>query len=219
MHREIVHFEQMDESKIFTTDFFLLQEKSGEEIKTIGYSKVKFIKGKDSLKIMSPENFYCHIINFDNKEASTLFEQNREEFFLKYLQTKDEQKIQERLGVFNKRKQYFLNYWIDKPSIEIIRVQDENTTDMPYIINNELVFKKIEDDKKRSYQGQKLSYMLYNHLYEHYAEKNLKLWKSNKTNEITNKIWERHEFEEVDDRKYMKTLILPSKITTLQKFT
>lgn len=214
----IKHLEQRDGKEIFTTDFFLLQT-SDREPTTIAYAKVRYIKSSDATKIKDDYSFFCHIINFDNQEAQQLFEQDKDAFFMKYLKTKDKKIIDKKLEVFHKRKNHFFQYWTDKPSIEIIRVQDENTQEMPQVVNSCIEFFKIDDDKKISYQGQKLSYMLYNHIYDYYKEKNLKLWKSNKTNSVTDKIWNMDCFSTIDDRKYMESKILPIKTTALQKFT
>lgn len=204
-----------DESQIFTTDYFLL--KNNDEC--ISYAKVRYIKSQDAEKINDLEGFYCYIINYDNKIMSDLFESDKVSFLNKYLKGNDTKQYLSNLNNFESRKEQFIKHWVDKPSIEIIRVKNEDTIEMPHINGVRVEFLKIADEEKKSYRGKDISYRMYNYIYQYYKEQNLKIWKSNKTNLITDYIWNKANFGTQDDRKFLNKEFLIDKSITLQKFT
>lgn len=172
-----------------------------------GYAKLSYIPEEKAKKIKSTMSYFIYknygsdktIINaYKNKDYETILKKlynkydssNKDikETFLKF-----EEEI---TNSFFKQHQKFFDYWVNKPTLDLIRVFDEKDTKVTDFIQEETIYREAKNFKR---QGVGLA--IYSHIAEFCKQKNLKLWASQVQTEDAKTIWEKME-------KHPKFLVL-----------
>ncbi len=190
----IIHKKIEEEGRSELFDTYAFNAYINDEL--VGYAKLSYIPKQKAEKINSPMDYYIYKNYSDNESILNAYKEKNYEYLIQKLSPKllDKKSSIEDIyheyeneinNLFFSQYKRFYDYWVNKPSIDLIRVFSEKDTKVSDLIN-----KKIIERKPKNYQKQGIGISLYIHIADWCKSNNLHLWSSQTQTEDAKKIWE-----------------------------
>jgi len=194
-----------DISKSILFNSRIIQAFVGNEL--IGYAKLVYIDEKNSKKLLEPFDFFIYKVYGSNETIVKLYENNQHKELLETLALKELHLSKEKLNTLTQNEitvlfsnyketintiyysqfKYFQDYWIGKPTIELIRVFSDKDT--KYTDYNNDGYPVIERTTLINWRNKGLGIKLYEEIATWCNNSGLALWASTTRTEDANKIW------------------------------
>lgn len=166
--------------------------------KPAGFVRILYI-GSDiaKVKLKNSVDFFVYKIYHDNEELHNAYKENNLEFLCKHLKSfnrnqtgnlkQDWETIQQNIKEdYQNKFEEFVDYWVDKPSRELIYVIDEKTKFFGIINGDEEVKTPIQTE---NWQGHGIGKELSEYSIKHIDQMNLNLWASSNQTKQGLKLW------------------------------
>lgn len=166
--------------------------------KPAGFVRIIYI-GKEiaEKKLKDSLQFFIYKINYSNEELHKAYEDGNLELLCKKLKSfnrsqtgdllRDWEIIQQNIHeTYHKKHEEFVDYWVDKPSRELIYVVNETTKFFGIIDGNEEVSTSIEP---HNWQGCGIGRELVEQSVKYTEKLKLNLWQSNNQTKQGLKLW------------------------------
>lgn len=186
-------------------DSSVIQASVNDEI--VGYVKITYISKEKATKLAEPFDYFIYKIYGSDDKIVNAYESKNFKYLLEKLALKDLQVTKEELdslsqlevktlfksfkkGINTTYKIQFnsmIDYWVDKPSIELIKVFSEK--DSYYTDYSQEDYPCIERINNKCWQGQRIGAALYEASAKWCHSKGLELWGSTTRTDDAKRMW------------------------------
>jgi hypothetical protein len=173
----------------------------------VGYVKITYISQAKAAKLATPFDYFIYKIYGSDDKVVNAYESNDFRYLLEKLALKDLQIKKEDLDslsqleanelfkvfkkgintTYNIQFKSMIDYWVDKPSIELIKVFSEK--DHFYTDYSQLDYPCIDRENNTCWQGQRIGAALYESAAKWCHSKGLELWGSTTRTEDAKRMW------------------------------